>query len=95
MCEHLIELERALIQKGIKETYRGQAWSENCNEWIYFDCILDFEKIKKRFNLPNFINFHSNDDVRSGLEQGLVCDKCKDAIIGIHSSSKENKEIFE
>ena len=34
-CEHLIELERAIIAAGIRETSRGQAWSRNCREWVY------------------------------------------------------------
>ena len=41
LCDHLKPLEAELKQSGIKEAYRGQAWSHNCREWVYFDCHLD------------------------------------------------------
>jgi hypothetical protein len=40
-CEHLRPLEQAMIDAGMKETFRGQAWSNNCREWVYFDCFID------------------------------------------------------
>lgn len=40
MCEHLIGLDKELKSLGIRETYRGQPWSENCREWAYYDCVL-------------------------------------------------------
>ena len=30
-------MEQALIARGIRENYRGQPWSMNCREWVYFD----------------------------------------------------------
>jgi hypothetical protein len=50
MCEHLTALENELKSKGLKETYRGQPWSGNCREWVYYDCVLDVEKLKSRYN---------------------------------------------
>jgi hypothetical protein len=88
---HLEILEVELLRLGIKKTYEGQAWSNNCNVWKYYDCFIDAEKVKQRLNLPAFVVVHSNDDPRSGLEYGLVCEKCKDGIIGVHSSMKETK----
>ena len=41
VCEHLAALEKELIAAGVPITYRGQAWSDNCREWVYFDCCLD------------------------------------------------------
>ena len=41
VCEHLYPLEQALLAAGIAETYRGQPWSRNCREWVYFDADLD------------------------------------------------------
>jgi hypothetical protein len=40
MCEHLKPLENYLVDLGITETFRGQAWSKDCREWVYFACIL-------------------------------------------------------
>lgn len=84
MCEHLQPVEDYLRAKKIPETFRGQAWSDNCREWVYFDCILDTESLKAKFHLPSFVIMHENTDERSGTELGLVCTQCKDAIMGLH-----------
>jgi hypothetical protein len=84
MCEHLLALENEILKEGIKETYRGPAWGEGTREWAYFDCYLDTDKLRKRFNLPDFITCHVNNDPKSGLEEGFVCEKCKDAIMGLN-----------
>ncbi len=39
-CEHLRSLEQAMIAGGMRETFRGQAWSNDCREWVYFQCLL-------------------------------------------------------
>lgn len=84
ICEHLQPLESELTQLGIKETYRGQAWSSNCREWVYFDCFLDCESIRQRLNLPALIESHVNNDSKSGQERGLVCTVHKDGVIGLY-----------
>lgn len=94
MCEHLIALDKELQRHGFKETYRGQAWSNNCREWVYFDVVFDMKSIRNRLSLPDFVIEHSNDDPRSGLEAGLVCEQCHDAVIGAHSSLAQGKKIF-
>jgi hypothetical protein len=95
MCEHLSPLEEELKSKNIKETYRGQPWTRNCREWVYFDCYLDMDKIRARYQFPDFIISHRNDDGKSGLEAGFYCDQCKDAIIGAHPEYKKGKIKFE
>ena len=94
MCEHLEPLDNELKEKGIKETFRGQPWSANCREWVYYDCLLVVESLRKRFALPAFVVVHSNDDPRSGLEAGIVCDLCKDAVVGAHPSVAAGKVRF-
>jgi hypothetical protein len=84
ICDHLRPLEEELKRLGVKETYRGQAWSSNCREWIYFDCFLDTESLRRRFELPTFVESHVNDDAKSGQERGLVCREHKDAVIGLY-----------
>ena len=84
MCEHLLRLEDELKTRGIQETFRGEAWGENCRDWVYYDCVLDLDKIKKRFNFPDFVKIHKNLDNKSGMESGFYCELCKDGIMGIH-----------
>lgn len=92
MCEHLQPLEDELHRLGVKETYRGQPWSENCREWVYFDCYLDYESLHARLHLPDCVHFHHSDDPRSGAEEGFYCETCKDGIIGLHRSTYTNKQ---
>ncbi len=82
VCEHLQPLEAELKQAGIKETFRGQAWSHNCREWVYFDCHLDLASIRQRLNLAACVIDHENTDSHSGTERGLVCQEHHDAIVG-------------
>ena len=84
MCEHLSELELELKKRGIKETYRGEAWSKNAREWVYYDCILVLDKLRARFAFPDFVTDSVNNDERSGLESGFYCERCQDAIMGLH-----------
>ena len=95
MCEHLMELDKELKEKGIKETFRGQPWSDNCREWVYYDCVLNLEKLRERFKFPVFIEAHVNDDSRSGLEAGFVCELCKDGVIGIHPNVGSGKRTHD
>ena len=93
MCEHLIDLDSYLKAKGIKETFRGQAWTDNCREWVYYDCLLDRESLRKRFDLPAFVIDHTNDDNKSGMEAGFVCELCKDGVMGAHPYFGKGKEM--
>jgi hypothetical protein len=93
MCEHLAALDRHLKESGFEETFRGQAWSNNCREWAYYDCVLNFESLRKKFNLPDFVVVHFNDDPRSGLEAGFTCEECKDGVIGAHPSVGKGKIV--
>ncbi len=91
MCEHLATLDTELKEKKIKETFRGQAWSDNAREWVYYDCILNLEKIRRRYNFPDFVKNHVNNDNKSGMEAGFYCDLCKDAIMGLHPNFGQGK----
>ena len=83
VCEHLRPLEEALQAAQIHETSRGQAWSGQCREWVYFEVRLDTEALQQRFAFPPCVVVHENTDERSGLEKGFVCEQCKDAIMGL------------
>jgi len=93
MCEHVKPLEDYLRAQKIREIFRGQAWSDNCREWVYFDCVLDTESLKEKFQLPSFVVSHENTDERSGTELGLVCTQCKDAIMGLYPSHSSQSKL--
>lgn len=94
ICEHLRELEEAILAEGITESYRGQPWSKNCREWVYFDCVFNASAIGASFDLPHCVSQHFNNDPKSGREFGLVCDICHDGIVGIHPQDGTGKKLF-
>ena len=83
VCEHLIDVERALAEAGYTETFRGQAWSDNCREWVYFDTVLDLAALRREHHLADVVIDHRNEDPKSGTEQGLVCTVHHDGVIGL------------
>ena len=91
MCKHLQVLENYIQEKKITETFRGQAWSNNCNEWVYYDCILDTENLKLKFALDECVKTHDYIDIKVANELGLVCEICKDGIMGFNPKSPLTK----
>jgi hypothetical protein len=81
-CEHLRPLEEAIIARGIRETCRGKAWSQNCREWVYFDCIIDTAAVRRSFALPSCVSEHMHRGTHDGQERGFVCTACNDGIMG-------------
>jgi hypothetical protein len=88
ICTHVRWLEEALSAAGFRETYRGQTWSNNCREWVYFDVILDVPRLQLQFTIPAGVEVHENTDPKSGLERGLVCSRCHDAVMGLVEGSR-------
>ena len=83
VCEHLMEVEQALIASGMPVRFRGQAWSDNCREWVYFDGFLDLKGIRERFSLDGVVADHMHRGTHDGQEQGLVCRACHDGLMGL------------
>jgi len=88
VCEHLATLEGELTSNRVAITYRGQAWSKDCREWVYFDVVLDTASLAKRFSFSPCVTVHVNDDPKSGQERGFVCNQCHDAVIGLYEGSR-------
>lgn len=82
VCEHLVAIEHALIDSDAREIARGELWSRNCHEWVYFDVVLDIAALRQRFVLAECVELHENRDPRSGLERGFICMACHDAVMG-------------
>ncbi|MBX3243792.1 MAG: hypothetical protein KF685_04990 [Acidobacteria bacterium] len=91
VCSHLAGLEQELIRSGASETYRGQAWSDNCREWVYFDLVLDVVSIAERFGFEDPVAVHENNDPKSGQERGFICRLCHDGIMGRLEGAKPFK----
>ena len=89
-CVHLIAVETALIDAGVRETFRGQAWSENVREWVYFDITLDLARLRRTFDLPDFIEEHRHKGTHDGQEAGVVCTHCQDGVMGHHPSYRSH-----
>lgn len=83
VCEHLSEVESALIARGITVTFRGQSWSEHCREWVYFDAYLDTARIRRAFALAECVHDHTHRGTLDGQEHGLACELCDDALMGL------------
>jgi hypothetical protein len=81
-CEHLRALEETILDAGIRETFRGAAWSSNCREWVCFDCWFDLAAIRRRHQLPLCVTDHEHRGTHDGSERGLVCQECHDALMG-------------
>ena len=93
-CEHLRPLEQELTAAGIKETYRGQAWSDNCREFVYFDCVLDRESIRRRLKLADCVRDSDYLGTHMGSEYGFYCEQCQDGIMGIHPTRSTHQRVF-
>jgi hypothetical protein len=87
MCIHLQPAEAYIKSKGIPEFWRGQPWTDNCREWIYFDCFFNPAELKAKLKLDECVQVHDYFDIKAGSERGLVCDTCKDGVMGIHPDS--------
>jgi hypothetical protein len=93
-CKHLAALEQAIIAEGIRETFRGQAWSDNCREWVYFDCWIDLEAVRQRHSLADCVVDHVHRGTHDGSERGLVCSQCHDALMGTYEQ-RTGQAVFQ
>jgi hypothetical protein len=93
LCEHLHPLEQLFLTRGIREIYRGRAWSSNCREWVYFDCYIDTQAVLARMSLADCVHEHVHRGTHDGEERGLVCTQCRDAIMG-HYEAKPGLPVI-
>ncbi len=94
VCEHLIKLEQELIERGIAVISRGQAWTDNCREWVYFDCYLNIPVIRKKIIFDSCVMDHEHLGSHDGSEAGLVCSVHHDAIMGVHKKDSAGRIEF-
>ena len=77
-------MEHAIIARGFRETFRGQAWSNNCREWVYFDCFIDTDAVRDDFVFADCVKEHVHRGAHDGQERGFVCERCLDGIMGLY-----------
>ena len=87
ICEHLRPLEQAILAHGIRETFRGQAWSLNCREWVYFDCFIDTTSVRANLVLSDCVQEHLHRGTHDGQERGFVCSQCYDGVMGSYEQN--------
>jgi hypothetical protein len=88
MCRHLIKLDDYIKNNCVKELFRGKAWSKNCNEWVYYDCIINIDKIKQKMGFDDCVKIHEYNDFRIANELGFYCNICKDGIMGFSPNNE-------
>ncbi len=71
-----------LYEQNTPITYFGKAWEKCSNNWIYFDTVLDLEKLRKLFELNEHIIIHENTDPKSGTEKGFIDNITGEGLMG-------------
>lgn len=91
ICKHLQPVEIEVLKLNPKETFRGEAWSNECREWVYYDCYIDTESLLKRLKLDKCVSVHEHRGTHDGCENGFVCNIHKDGIMGVHIIHSKNR----
>src|SRR4051812_42938502 len=85
ICDHLRPVEQYIRSQRVRVASVGSPWSRTCRTWVTFEgVVLDAAALKARFALPDFVIIHSHRGTHDGSEQGLVCERDHDALIGAH-----------
>ncbi|HLY60134.1 MAG TPA: hypothetical protein VKV95_05165 [Terriglobia bacterium] len=86
LCEHLTGALQYILGHGAQIVSCGQPWSKNCHIWVYFDALLDCERLKTGLSLEPCVQIHDHRGTHDGRERGLVCTAHYDALMGLHPS---------
>jgi len=76
------QIARSLKKSGIEVTYFGRAWTEQLADWIYFDTVLNVEKLRNKYQLGAHIVIHENLDPKSGTEKGFIDEQTGEGLMG-------------
>jgi 1-aminocyclopropane-1-carboxylate deaminase/D-cysteine desulfhydrase-like pyridoxal-dependent ACC family enzyme len=93
-CQHLLALEEVLITHGFEETFRGQAWSQNVREWVYFKVCLNLPAVREMFRFDPCVVDHVYAGTHDGKEAGLECTEHHDGIMGVHPDFSCDVPVF-
>ena len=84
LCEHLRPAEKYVRDQGGRVISTAQPWSANCHVWVYFDVLLDSDRLIQGLGLANCVQVHDHRGTHDGSECGMVCTIHNDAIMGPH-----------
>lgn len=93
-CPHLEQLFMDIKQQGIKETSPERVEAEDRHETIYVDCYLDRKSIRQKHNFPDFVTDYIFPEIETQPREGLVCNQCNHAIIGLHKGFMPGCQTF-
>jgi hypothetical protein len=84
-CEHLQPIERAVLAAGVgigggmPSPYSGAGGT-----WYPVACTFDGPSLRRRLNLPDFVQFEEYDGRVAGSDASFYCTRCKCALMGLH-----------
>jgi len=84
LCEHLRPAEKYVREQGGRVISTGQPWSANCHVWVYFDTLLDCDRLIQGLGLASCVQIHDHRGTHDGSERGIVCTVHHDGIMGPH-----------
>ena len=84
VCEHLQPADKYVRDQGAHVISAGRPWSANCHIWIYFDALLDCERLIKGLGLAPCVQIHDHRGTHDGSERGIVCTIHNDGVMGPH-----------
>jgi hypothetical protein len=84
VCAHLHPAEQYLRAQGAKIASCCQPWTANCHIWVYFDAVLDCERLIQTLQLDACVQVHDHRGTHDGSERGIVCTVHHDGILGTH-----------
>jgi hypothetical protein len=95
LCEHLRPAEKYVRDHGGRVVSAGRPWSANCHVWVYFDTILDCDRLIEGLSLAPCIQTHDHRGTHDGSERGIVCTIHHDGVMGPHpaDASPETKTV--
>jgi hypothetical protein len=82
LCEHLRPAEKYLRESGGRVVSVGRPWSANCHIWVYFDRVLDGDRLIRDLELDACVQVHDHRGTHDGSERGIVCTVHHDGIMG-------------
>jgi hypothetical protein len=86
LCEHLTPAEKYVRDHGGRVVSAGRPWSANCHVWVYFDTMLDSDRLIKGLGLDPCVQAHDHRGTHDGSERGIVCTIHHDGLMGPHPS---------